>query len=144
MLLEIDGTLIALVASFIVFMVIMHNVFYVPMTEVREERQKYVKKNLEEAEKARKGCDSLLKDRNEKITQTRTEANKIVLEATLKANKEKEKILEQTASLVNEKINLSTLFSIQILIRSIVAFRLIVVVSSGFRLHAGTPTIEAR
>lgn len=43
-LLTINGTLIVIIVSFIIFIILMQKIFYGPITEIRNKRNEYLKK----------------------------------------------------------------------------------------------------
>lgn len=103
-MLDINGTLIIVFVSFLVFMVIMQKIFYAPMTEIRKERRNYVDGNLNQAKATREEAENILKDYDNKITQARIKANNIVFEHTSSANKDKAKVIENTINEVSNQI----------------------------------------
>ncbi|EKE03891.1 MAG: hypothetical protein ACD_20C00134G0018 [uncultured bacterium] len=103
-MLEINGTLIIVFISFLVFMVIMQKVFYAPIAEVRQERKNYIDKKLEHARSNREESDNITKDYESKITKARAKANNIVFEHTSLANNEKAKVIENTVNEVNNQV----------------------------------------
>ena len=94
-MLEIDGTLLVIFISFIVFMFIMQKIFYAPMSEVRQERKNYIDTNKDMAVSAKIESETLIKEYDNKITQARIKSNNLVLGSTNEANKEKSGILEE-------------------------------------------------
>ena len=102
-MLDIDGTLLAIFLSFIVFMFIMQKIFYAPMSEVRKERKNYIDTNKDMAASSKKESESLIDNYNHKITQARVQSNSVVLNATNGANEEKSAILQSHSKKVGEE-----------------------------------------
>lgn len=105
MLLQLDGTLIVLIISFIIFMFIMQKIFYAPVRELKEERKHYIENNKAMAEQIKREAEVILKDYNSKIISTKLKANKIALNSTLQANNTKSAILQKKLEQVNSRIN---------------------------------------
>ena len=104
-MLELDGTILVLAISFIIFVIIMQKIFYSPMAEVREERNNYISGNVKLAEDAVEEANKLLKNHESEITQSRIKASHLVSQSTTNANKEKARILEEVSQKADEKIN---------------------------------------
>ena len=106
-MLEIDGTLLVIFISFMVFMFIMQKIFYAPISEVRKARQNYIDTNKEMAASAKTESETVIKEYNDKITQARINANNVVSTLTTKANKEKTDILEEHSKKIAEETKFS-------------------------------------
>jgi len=104
-MLELNGTLLVVAISFIVFLLIMQKIFYAPMTEVRGERARYIENNNNLATKSIEETENLTKNYNVKIATARTNANKAVIKATDQANKKKQSKLEESSQLVSVQID---------------------------------------
>ena len=107
MLLQFDGTIIFMAVSFIIFMVIMQQIFYAPMSQVMEERDNYIKNNLDTAENIREQAANINQEYNDNITQTRIKASNLVADTVAVANKEKTGILDTTSKEVNNQAGLA-------------------------------------
>jgi len=106
MLLQLDGTLILMAISFLIFMFIMYAIFYAPMMEVRKERDNYINDTRNKARQVKEQAVKLEADYKNKISDARTGANNIVTNSTSAASKEKTAKLEQKKQELNAKINL--------------------------------------
>ena len=89
------------------FMILMKNLFFTPMMEVKKERANYIDNNKKLALTARDNAEQMLVDYEKKITQARIEANDTVAKATGIANKHKYTVLQDTANKINEHLNLA-------------------------------------
>ncbi|MDD3013404.1 MAG: F0F1 ATP synthase subunit B [Candidatus Gastranaerophilales bacterium] len=105
MLLQLDGTLIIMAISFIIFMFIMQKIFYSPMTEVRKERDNYIDETRNKARHSKEQAAILEAEYESKINQARTTANNIVFKSTSAATKEKTAIIEQKTQNLTEQVN---------------------------------------
>lgn len=101
MLLQIDGTLLVIAVSFIIFTIIMQAVFYGPVLKVKQDRANYVKDNLAVAESTVQEADALKKEHDSKIQLARVEASKNIANEAVKANANK----AQAVNVVNEEVS---------------------------------------
>ena len=103
-MLQFDGTIIVIAVSFIFFMLIMQRIFYKPMQEIRQEREKYINNNRHTAHSDLDESGNLQKDYEYKIGQARHKANGIVAEFTNKANQEKSLIIGDANGKANQEL----------------------------------------
>jgi F0F1-type ATP synthase membrane subunit b/b' len=104
MLLELDGTLIVIAVSFIIFAFVMQQIFYGPMTKIRNERESYIDKNKKQAEDSLNKSEELLKNYHEKILQAKISVNEVISKSTASANLEKASIVKENSDIESEKI----------------------------------------
>lgn len=104
MLLQFDGTIIVIAISFIVFAVIMHNIFYVPMRRVIEERDDYIKAHLGEAKDLNNKAQELVDDYQQKINVARKKANTAIESHTQKGKEQKSQILTTATSQAHNEV----------------------------------------
>jgi len=107
MLLQLDGTLILMAVSFIIFMVIMQKIFYSPMTEIRKERDNYIDETRSKARHTKEQAAILESEYESKINHAKVTANNIVFKSTSASNDEKKAILDHKTWKVNEQIKLA-------------------------------------
>jgi len=101
-LLTINGTLIVIIVSFIIFVVLMQKIFYGPITEIRRKRSDYIKKMKTEADEAFLETQKLNKDYQENIKEARKKVFEKTTELLNEANDEKNKILEEKKQEISE------------------------------------------
>lgn len=77
---EFNATFIVSAISFIVFTLIMNAIFYKPLQKVVSERQKFVDDTLSEAKYSREKSESIIKDKENKLSRARHDAKKILQE----------------------------------------------------------------
>lgn len=77
---EFNATFIVSAISFIVFVFIMNAIFYKPLNNVVQERQKFIDDTNEEAKQHKEKSEAILKDKAKKVEQTKHDAKKIILE----------------------------------------------------------------
>lgn len=122
---EFNATFIVSVISFIVFTILMNQVFYAPISKIKEEREKIITDTLSEAEKSQKEADMLNTEHENKITQATSESKKIISITIDNANKESLKMTSEAKErsiieIINQKQTLMTEaeYSRQELVRS--------------------------
>lgn len=90
MLMEIDGTFIAVTVSFLIFLFIIKKILFQPITKVVQERNNFYVKNSKMETDSKEKSKNLLLEKERLLSQTRSEAGSIVKNATDEARKESE------------------------------------------------------
>lgn len=94
-MLEFDATAIVIAISFIVFMLIMNDIFYKPLLKLQDEREDYIANNKQQAQNYQNEAQGLLSEHDEIIKQTKKQAKDIISDVLEKAKNEKgEKVAE--------------------------------------------------
>lgn len=75
---EFNATFIASAISFIIFAIIMNAIFYKPLQKVVFERQNFIDETNEEAKAHREKSEAILKDKAQKLENSKHEAKKII------------------------------------------------------------------
>lgn len=101
---EFNATFIASAISFIVFTLIMNAIFYKPLNNVVQEREKFIDDTNEEAKLHREKSEALLKDKERKLEKTRHEAKKIILDTSDEVKTKKVKLASDAQKKAAEKI----------------------------------------
>lgn len=96
-MLNINGTLILMIFSFLLFMFFMQKFFYGPLLTTRSQRQEYIENNLLKSKESKEKTEQLLDSYKNEIAETRKEANSALLEKTKSASEEKRKIIDNIA-----------------------------------------------
>lgn len=104
MLLHFDGTLIVIAISFIIFAAIMHNIFYVPMRTVIDERDDFIKSHLSEAKDVNGKAKELVDDYQQKIDNARKKANEAIEARTRKGKEEKSQIITKATEQAHSEL----------------------------------------
>ena len=86
---EFNATFIVSAISFIVFTLIMNAILYNPLQKVVSTRQTFIDETLEEAKIHHQKSEAILKDREEKISNTTHDAKKILVEKTEEVKSQK-------------------------------------------------------
>ncbi|MBQ8636181.1 ATP synthase F0 subunit B [bacterium] len=103
MLMQIDGTFLFVVISFLIFLFIIKKILFQPITKVIDERNNFYAKNLKMETESKEKAKNLLIEKEEKIQQTRNEASNILKETNEQAKKESElKIKEAKKEAANK------------------------------------------
>lgn len=96
MLLQIDGTFIVIFISFLIFMGLMHVVFYAPLLKIKRERYKYIQENKRHTQTMSDSANDLKDEQEAELKQAHSISKAIIDEKTQKANNEKEIAISQT------------------------------------------------
>ena len=100
---EFNATFLVSAISFLVFVFIMNMIFYAPLTDIIEKREKLVDDTLNEAKNSRDKASSILTERENKLTKARDDSKKIISSSVEKANADsKEMILKAKDDSTNE------------------------------------------
>lgn len=71
---EFNGTFLASIVSFIVFVFLMNKVLYAPMGKIVKERQSFIDSNLQSADANHKRADELSQEREDKLSGAKNDA----------------------------------------------------------------------
>ncbi len=83
---EFNATFLVSIISFLVFMKLMNAIFYIPLTNIIEEREEIVNKNHEHSFLTRQKADKLLADKDERLVDTAKKSRQILIDKTNEAN----------------------------------------------------------
>lgn len=104
-LLTINGTLFVIIASFVIFVLLMQKVFYGPVTQIRQRRSDYVKSMKEEANEAFQEAETLNSGYQESLKDARKKVSENTSDLLNEANEEKCKILESKKQEISGYLN---------------------------------------
>lgn len=100
---EFNATFLVSAISFLVFVFIMNKIFYAPLTDIIEKREKLVYDTLNEAKNSRDKASDILTERENKLTKARDDSKKIISSSVEKANADsKEMMLKAKNDSTNE------------------------------------------
>lgn len=120
MLMQIDGTIIFVIISFLIFLFIIKKILFQPITKVIDERNKFYAKNSKIENDSKEKSKALLAQKETMLNEARIEASDILSKTNEEAKKESEstikkakkealdKIEENQNTLNQEKINAKT------------------------------------
>ena len=83
---EFNATFLISAISFILFTVIMNKIFYKPIGNIINERQKFIDDTLGNAKTFDEKADAILKDRDEKLNKSNADAKRIIADKKNEAN----------------------------------------------------------
>lgn len=83
---EFNATFLVSIISFLMFMKIMNAIFYIPLTNLIEERENIVNKNLNDSQIAKKETEKLILQKEEQLAQAAKDSRQILIEKTNEAN----------------------------------------------------------
>ena len=104
MLLQLDGTFIVIAISFILFALIMNQIFYKPVSKIAQDREEYIDSNIENSKAARSKSVELLKDYEKTIAEAKKQAGTIVNSHTAEATAQKTEAVQSAVEKANEKV----------------------------------------
>ena len=87
-MLQFNATFLVAMFSFIVFIMIMNKILYKPISKIVNEREGFINSNYAEAKETTEKSENILKERDEKLVQTKTESRKIISDKVQTAHKE--------------------------------------------------------
>ena len=95
MLMQIDGTFLFVVISFLIFLFIIKTILFEPMTKVIDERQKFFAKNAKMETESKEKAKALIDEKNKAIIETRSKASDALKEISENTTKENEARIER-------------------------------------------------
>ncbi|MGD9580173.1 MAG: ATP synthase F0 subunit B [Vampirovibrionia bacterium] len=107
MLLHFDGTLIVIAISFIIFAIIMHKIFYLPMRRVIEERKEYIQLHIEEAKNLDSNANEAIGQYNAKINAARLTGQAAIDESTESSKSKKSKVVSEASGKAFDEIRVA-------------------------------------
>lgn len=94
-MLELNGTLIIAMISFIIFALIMNEVLYKPVLNIIEERKAYLASNTAAEQQAEKEAHDYTEKRNYELEESKKEARLIVSEGTVKFKAKQSELIKE-------------------------------------------------
>ena len=104
MLMQIDGTFVFVVISFLIFLLIIKFILFHPFTKIIDERGKFIDKNLKTEQESKKKAHDLIVERDRKIKTSRAEAGEIIKQTSQKAQNDGEKLIKSTKIEVQKQL----------------------------------------
>lgn len=101
-MLELNGTVIAVMVNFVILIVLLNKVLYKPLLKLIDDRQKYVEDTLAEAERHREEGKTLQQEYEMKVRQARHEEQRIVEEANRFAEQIRRESMQKARGEVEE------------------------------------------
>lgn len=92
---EFNATFLISAISFIWFTLIMNKIFYKPLENIMKERENFIHDNIVDAKSSNNKADAILKDRDNKLTKSHSEAKMLVTQYVNEANENSRNLTEQ-------------------------------------------------
>ena len=101
---EFNATFLVSIVSFLVFMKLMNEIFYAPLTKIIEERENIVNKNYDDASFSRTKADEILKTKEFRLTETAKQSRQIMVDKTNEANNDYKLRVDNARKDLNNRI----------------------------------------
>ena len=101
---EFNATFLISVISFILFTIIMNKIFYKPLENIMNERQKFINDNKLDAKNSSERAEILLKDRENRLNKSVEESKKLVTDKVNKANENSNNLISKAKQKSTEDI----------------------------------------
>ena len=102
-MLNINGTLIAIVINFIILVYVLQYFLYKPVMKILEDRKSHVDMTLSEAEAKIRSAEAFMEDGREAINKANISAKNLIEEASIAADKMKKEILIRAKNDIEEQ-----------------------------------------
>ena len=83
---EFNATFLVSVISFIIFTIIMNKIFYKPLENVMDERQKFIDDAKSDALNSNNRADAILKEKEDRLNKSASDSKKLVADKLNAAN----------------------------------------------------------
>ena len=101
---EFNGTFLASIVSFIVFVFLMNKVLYAPMGKIVKERQSFIDSNLQSADANHKRADELSQEREDKLSGAKNDARTKYVESVNGFKNEKTQLVAKAQDETNGEL----------------------------------------
>ena len=101
---EFNATFLISAISFILFTIIMNKIFYKPLENIMNERQKFINDNKLDAKNSSERAEILLKDRENRLNKSVEESKKLVADKVNKANENSNNLISKAKQKSTEDI----------------------------------------
>lgn len=104
MLLQLDGTFIFVVISFLIFLYIMKKILYTPITSILNARSEFIERNSKTQVESKQKAKALIEEKDAAIKKSRQEAGDMIKQASEEAKEKSKKILKETKQKAKAKV----------------------------------------
>ncbi len=101
---EFNATFLISAMSFILFTIIMNKIFYKPLENIMNERQKFINDNKLDAKNSSERAEILLKDRETRLNKSVDESKKLIADKVNKANENSNNLISKAKQKSTEDI----------------------------------------
>ena len=102
---EFNGTFLATIITFVVFVFIMNKILYAPILGIMEERQSFIDSNYKEAQDNDKKSEELQNEHDERLDEAKDEARQKYIESVDGYKKQRTDIVFQAQNDASEELN---------------------------------------
>ncbi len=104
MLMQIDGTFVFVVISFLIFLFIIKAILFNPITKIIDEREKFYAKNSKMETESREKTNALIEQREKALKESRQKAAELIKETSKKAHEKNIKTIKNTKKEIQNEI----------------------------------------
>lgn len=104
---EFNATFLISAINFILFTIIMNKIFYKPLENIMNERQKFINDNVVDAKFSRERADIILKDRDDKFNKSIEDSKKLIADKVNEANKNSANLTAEAKQKSSEEVILA-------------------------------------
>ena len=104
---EFNGTFLATIITFIVFVILMNKILYAPILGIMEERQKFIDSNYKTADESDLEAQNLINQKESILTNAKNEARVKYLESVDEYKSKRKSFIENSKRLAEEEITAS-------------------------------------
>ncbi|HIP42357.1 MAG TPA: F0F1 ATP synthase subunit B [Aquifex aeolicus] len=99
-----NATILVQLAVFIIFLLILNNIYVKPYSDVIESRDELIRENLREAEKLRREAQKYLDEAAKILEEAKTKADSIIESARKEAEAKAKELIDETEKQTEEEI----------------------------------------
>ncbi len=107
MLMQIDGTFLFVVISFLIFLFIIKSILFSPISKILDEREKFYAKNLKMESESKEKSKNLLEQKDLALKESKKQAGEIVKQASQEAKSASALEIKQTKQEVQNLVELN-------------------------------------
>lgn len=104
---EFNGTFLATIVTFVIFVVLMNKILYAPILGIMEERKNFVDENYKSAEENETKASELTKEKEDKLAEAKEDAKSKYNSALDEFKAQKSEIVEEAQTAAKEDLEKS-------------------------------------
>lgn len=102
---EFNATFLVSVISFIIFTIIMNKIFYKPLENVMDERQKFIDDAKSDALNSNNRADAILKEKEDRLNKSASDSKKLVADKINAANENSKTLTDNAKQKSQDEIS---------------------------------------
>ena len=102
---EFNATFLVSVISFIIFTIIMNKIFYKPLENVMDERQKFIDDAKSDALNSNNRADAILKEKEDRLNKSASDSKKLVADKINAANENSKTLTDNATQKSQDEIS---------------------------------------